>query len=304
MASDETMTVHSLSMHDEDEDFDDVTMDLEHDHHRYNMSRLSVCSGNGAHGDGEEDEEEEEDEGMTITTHLSRLSIEEEGWEGEAEGDADGELSEGKEEGLNLNGTDDSDKETIGAAGGAGGARGYLSMPSTPRRKFRRQAGGVVLAAGAADHILGGKEYASENEVRGGGRRRRRRRSQSARVRERWLERAWEMRKCRAMDEEFESGESECVVIARPKGGGKSLCMDLEEVKACRDLGFDLQHHQWTVEIPSLLSASTVDTDSGGNSPIANWRISSPGDDPRDVKARLKVWAQAVALASATRLNA
>ncbi|XP_068659802.1 uncharacterized protein [Aristolochia californica] len=282
MTSDDTMTVHS-SMHDQDEDVDDV-MDMEHDQHRYNFSRLSVCSPNG-HGGGDDDDED--DEGMTVMTQLSLLSVHED-WEGEA----DGELSDGKEEGLNA--SDQSDKETIATTMtiNATGARGWLSLPSTPRRKLRRQLGGAAE----------GKDYASEDEARSGevGRRRR---SQSTRSRERCLERAWEMRKCRAVDEEFESGDSECVVIARPKGGGKSLCMDLEEVKACRDLGFDLQS-QWTVDIPSRVTPSTADTDSGSNSPIANWRISSPGDDPRDVKARLKVWAQAVALASASHLNA
>ncbi|CBI37041.3 unnamed protein product, partial [Vitis vinifera] len=101
------------------------------------------------------------------------------------------------------------------------------------------------------------------------------------------------------------SGESEgagLVVITRPKGGRRSLCMDLEEVKACRDLGFELEHERM-LEIPTRISisGSTLETSSGGNSPIASWRISSPGDDPRDVKARLKVWAQAVALASTSR---
>lgn len=64
-------------------------------------------------------------------------------------------------------------------------------------------------------------------------------------------------------------------VITRPKGGRRSLCMDLEEVKACKDLGFEL-------EVPSRLSVSlsnsTLDTSSGGSSPITNWRISSPGN--------------------------
>ena len=104
---------------------------------------------------------------------------------------------------------------------------------------------------------------------------------------------------------ESEAGSAGVVVITRPKGGKRSLCMDLEEVKACRDLGFELEH-ELMLEMPSAsrvsLSGSTLDTtSSGGNSPIANWRISSPGDDPRDVKARLKVWAQAVALASSSR---
>ncbi|MBA0611068.1 hypothetical protein Godav_011781 [Gossypium davidsonii] len=64
------------------------------------------------------------------------------------------------------------------------------------------------------------------------------------------------------------------------------------EVKACKDLGFEL-------EMPSRFSSFDA-TCSDGTSPITNWRISGPGDDPRDVKARLKVWAQAVALASAS----
>ncbi|KAK8639635.1 hypothetical protein V6N13_138008 [Hibiscus sabdariffa] len=82
------------------------------------------------------------------------------------------------------------------------------------------------------------------------------------------------------------------VVITRPRGGRRSMCMDMEEVKACRDLGFEL-------EMPLSTPFSSLDNaSSGGNSPISNWLISGPGDDPRDVKARLKVWAQAVARAS------
>ncbi|XP_008800306.1 uncharacterized protein LOC103714714 isoform X2 [Phoenix dactylifera] len=168
---------------------------------------------------------------------------------------------------------------------------GTASLPGTPLR------GTPGPAA---------KEYASETEARGlrvggGGRRRRR-------ARERWLERSWEKKK--RMAEEGPAAAAtegmvdvgECRVLVRPRGGMGTLCMDMEEVKACRDLGLELPR-DWTVEIPCALSGSTVDTSSGGNSPIANWRISSPGDDPKDVKARLKVWAQAVALASASRLS-
>uniref|UniRef100_A0A2P2N5V2 Uncharacterized protein LOC105126193 n=1 Tax=Rhizophora mucronata TaxID=61149 RepID=A0A2P2N5V2_RHIMU len=91
------------------------------------------------------------------------------------------------------------------------------------------------------------------------------------------------------------------VVITRPKGGRRPLCMDLGEVKACKDLGFELEH-ELMLPAQLSLSGSTHDTtSSGGDSPIANWRISSPGDDPRDVKARLKLWAQAVALVSTSR---
>ncbi|KFK35391.1 hypothetical protein AALP_AA5G279100 [Arabis alpina] len=91
-------------------------------------------------------------------------------------------------------------------------------------------------------------------------------------------------------------------VLTRAKGGDNPLRMGLEEVKACRDLGFDLE-----VPVPgpgriSVSTGSTFDTQtsSGNNSPIATWRISSPGDDPKEVKARLRVWAQAVALASSS----
>lgn len=197
--------------------------------------------------------------------NMSSLSVED-----GSEVEADGELSDGKEVSV---GFEDSDRET-----------GWLSLPASPNRR-------VQLGSERR------KEYGSENESC-------RERRRSMMLRERWLERAWEMRKEKSSMEENPSGESECVVIARPKGGRRSICMDMGEIKACRDLGLDLQR-EWTLEIPNRISGSTstMDTDSGGNSPIASWRISSPGDDPRDVKARLKVWAQAVALASASRLS-
>ncbi|OVA13503.1 hypothetical protein BVC80_379g31 [Macleaya cordata] len=170
-------------------------------------------------------------------------------------------------------------------------------------------------------------------------------------IRERWLERVWNKKKKTIQEDDDEdliiqqfnnnnnSGTSHrfsggggggeliggggggggdhyqagLVIMTRPTGGRRSLCMDLEEVKACRDLGFELEHERMMLDYNninissriSMNSGSTIDTAStststGGNSPIANWRISSPGDDPKDVKARLKVWAQAVALASAS----
>ncbi|KAK1400520.1 TyrS [Heracleum sosnowskyi] len=109
-------------------------------------------------------------------------------------------------------------------------------------------------------------------------------------------------------------------------GRTKSLSdEDLEELKGCLDLGFgfsydeipelcntlpalelcyslsqkfldDQQHHQkcpdnssYSVSLPDSPSPSPP------SGPIANWKISSPGDHPEDVKARLKFWAQAVA---------
>ncbi|XP_061990076.1 uncharacterized protein LOC133708622 [Rosa rugosa] len=89
---------------------------------------------------------------------------------------------------------------------------------------------------------------------------------------------------------------------------------DLDELKGCLDLGFGFSYE----EIPELCntlpalelcysmsqkfmdkspesSPAALDSCSSVSSPIANWKISSPGDHPEDVKARLKYWAQAVA---------
>ncbi|KAI3798232.1 hypothetical protein L1987_33503 [Smallanthus sonchifolius] len=94
---------------------------------------------------------------------------------------------------------------------------------------------------------------------------------------------------------------------------------DLDELKGCLDLGFGFSYD----EIPELCntlpalelcysmsqkflddqqkspnessSSPTVVDESVSPPPIANWKISSPGDHPEDVKARLKYWAQAVA---------
>ncbi|KAJ6734284.1 hypothetical protein OIU79_001528 [Salix purpurea] len=91
---------------------------------------------------------------------------------------------------------------------------------------------------------------------------------------------------------------------------------DLDELKGCLDLGFGFSYD----EIPELCNtlpalelcysmsqkfldehqkpperSSPADSDAASSSPIANWKISSPGDHPEDVKARLKFWAQTVA---------
>nr|XP_043636005.1 uncharacterized protein LOC122607145 [Erigeron canadensis] len=96
---------------------------------------------------------------------------------------------------------------------------------------------------------------------------------------------------------------------------------DLDELKGCFDLGFGFSYD----EIPELcntlpalelcysMSQKFLDdqhkspetsspapevvseTASPPSAPIANWKISSPGDHPEEVKARLKYWAQAVA---------
>ncbi|KDP28359.1 hypothetical protein JCGZ_14130 [Jatropha curcas] len=292
MALDETMnSLPPPSVMVEDDDDHDTTDDGNYDHQpqSHNLSRLSVCTSSMYTN---EDDDYQDCDGMRM--FLSRLSLE--------SFDADEELSDEKEGIAMLDLSSDSDKEPA-----------CYSLPATPPRRRIR--------SGLVNRIVGVKEYASENEAQKGNKvkknLRRRRRSV---IRERWID--GENKSTKKRDEESMfmgigninnyygycnsfSGESEgggLKVITRPKGGKRSLCLDLDEVKACRDLGFELEHERM-LEMPGIvsLSGSTLETSSGGNSPIANWRISSPGDDPRDVKARLKVWAQAVAMASASR---
>ncbi|KAJ6679971.1 hypothetical protein OIU79_019650 [Salix purpurea] len=288
MASDESVAMLSSSVQ-EDDLYDHDTDDGYQPPSLHNLSRLSMCTSSMYTN---EDDDYQDCDGMKM--FLSRLSAE--------NFDADEELSDDHKEGKNKNTLDlssDSDEEP-----------GCYSLPATPPR--RRNRGGLINQV----RLTGAKDYASENEAQKGIRRHKMRKNLRKRriIRERWMDN--NSMSFKKKEEEMMgvsnygycnsfSGESEgggLVVITRPKGGRRSLCMDLDEVKACRDLGFELEHERM-LEMPSRvsLSGSTLDTSSGGNSPIANWRISSPGDDPRDVKARLKVWAQAVAIASASR---
>ncbi|MCL7035887.1 hypothetical protein MKW94_016847 [Papaver nudicaule] len=288
---------------------------LQHLNHPHNLSRLSMCSSNStkvsisppssAVYDQDEGDHEitssadygfredlvNDGHGGVVGTYMSRLSIEDSDNDGDEEFSDEEGGNKGRRRRMTISSvfSSDSDKEN-----------GCVSLPATPNRRRSRRSTG--LAAGL-------KDYASENELQPEkGNKMKLKNSRRRIVRERWVEKCWEKKKYNNhnsmihMDNDQEMGE--CLVITRPKGGRKSLCMDKDEVKACEDLGFELEHGR-VFEIPSRISisagGSTIDTSSGGNSPIASWRISSPGDDPRDVKARLKVWAQAVALASTSR---
>ncbi|CAM0884124.1 unnamed protein product [Alopecurus aequalis] len=88
---------------------------------------------------------------------------------------------------------------------------------------------------------------------------------------------------------------------------------DLEELKGCLDLGFGFAYHQ----IPGLCGTlpglelcysmtrrfldeqkappGQLEPTTAAAAPIPDWKISGPGDDPEEVKARLKYWAQTVA---------
>ncbi|KAF3436623.1 hypothetical protein FNV43_RR23715 [Rhamnella rubrinervis] len=344
MASDDSMTIRSCISIQEDDYDDDDHDDIDggdHDHHQshpYNFSRLSICTSSCFYGADAEDNDDGNyyqalaaDQDSDMRMYLSRLSIEsfDDGDLEEEYYSSDEKRAQGR---LTLPGlSSNSEKEA-----------GCYSLPATPPRGRKSLAGGVVRTTYDDDQhgLKGVKEYASDNggadhkagqkkisrDLRKRRRRRRRERLLLDRDRGNWKKELemnmMEMDHHHQMDV---SGDSEgggsstttttttTMVITRPKGGRRSLCMDLEEVKACRDLGFELEHQRMlemptanTVNptAPSLSAPSTFDTTSstsGGNSPIANWRISSPGDDPRDVKARLKVWAQAVALASASQ---
>ncbi|KAJ0093213.1 hypothetical protein Patl1_26300 [Pistacia atlantica] len=66
------------------------------------------------------------------------------------------------------------------------------------------------------------------------------------------------------------------------------LCNTLPALELCYSMSQKfLDEHQKSPERTPVAESVA--------SPIANWKISSPGDHPEDVKARLKYWAQAVA---------
>ncbi|KAJ0250088.1 hypothetical protein HA466_0142880 [Hirschfeldia incana] len=223
---------------------------------------------------GQEEEEEHH-------CSLSRLSVCSNYDGDEADGepsDSDGKLVAGGENSMEQLEFSDSDK----------GSTGCQSLPATPPRRRRRRGGAV------GSPVSGDKAYASENEARkakdGSGNNQRRRRRRLRPEYPPWVD---SMRRS-YLDEQSGYGGG-VVVVTRPIGGGRPLCMDLGEVKACQDLGFEIEPGQVSY------TGSTMDTSSGGNSPISsNHRISSPGDDPKEVKARLKAWAHAVAFVSTT----
>lgn len=262
----------------------------------------------------EEEEDDNDEDDWDVSRRMSRLSV----------AGSDGDDADDEDDGRR--GVDDEDEEdddevrSDGAHGEYGsrpwhpyGSPGHLqppssaSLPGTPER-------GAPSQSQSPWGYGYSKDYASETEAArwpGGAGPHEMRRQQHRRqrmMREVWLDRAWQIRKQRR--ELGERGD-QATVLVDGKGGGESparaggVAMDMDELRACKDLGFDLPC-DWTVEIPSYVVPAVDTGSSGGNSPASagSWRISSPGDDPKEVKARLKVWAQAVALTSASRLGA
>ncbi|KAF5797319.1 hypothetical protein HanXRQr2_Chr07g0279271 [Helianthus annuus] len=73
------------------------------------------------------------------------------------------------------------------------------------------------------------------------------------------------------------------------------LCNTLPALELCYSMSqkFLLDDQQKSPDPPEESMSETGSPPP--SAPIANWKISSPGDDPEEVKARLKYWAQAVA---------
>lgn len=280
MASDESMTplssAHDLHVdgylaHDYTDDDDDGDGETRHHDTMY-----------------DDDEGIEEGDDVHMDIQMSRLSLET--WEGDGDDDAHTHLSDHADDKGGASSCDDD-----GGGGVTWGSADCLSLPGTPTRCAQRRRAGST------------KEYASESEAardRQGSRARMKScgaagersssfsyshyYSGSRKTRERQLDRAWEMKRCHwaggdggAPPDTHSGGSSPCVVVRTTGPGAGCMWMDMEEVKACRDLGLELPC-DWTVEIPpsALTAVAAADAGSGGGAPIVNWRISSPGEHP------------------------
>lgn len=248
----------------------------------------------------EEEEYDDDEDDWDMSKRMSRLTV-----EGSDGGDADDEDDGG--------GDDEDDEARSDGVANDGNKYGVSSQrPWHPFEEEPLQAPSSASLPGTPERAAhqspwprySSKDYASETEAAGapwwaGPAHHHDKRRRQRMMREVWLDRAWQLRKQRR---QLMAGDelTTTVVVGNSSPARGGVAMDLEEVRACKDLGFDLPC-DWTVEIP----CGYVDTaSSGANSPASgSWRISSPGDDPKDVKARLKVWAQAVALTSASRLG-
>lgn len=302
MASDESSTIlQSFSMQDNEHEFDDEGEYNYRPGHPHNFSEMSMCTNNSTVNGFDDDADSigrgnyfHLDDGYsdTISMHMSQLSME--FHYGDAGGHEDFSDDERECREISSRGvSSDSDLESLGDC--------HLSPATPPRPQWGNQSADLdqVLQLQQEKH----KEYYTSknkakmmmmmNTMRGD------------RCR---LERATSFRdpnkkKIVVDDEAMIDSSSEggsgdldgrsVVIKTRPRGGGRSLCMDLEEVKACRDLGFDLEHEHCTtlhsssasvVIMPtttttslSISENSTLHTSSGTNSHITKWRISSPG---------------------------
>ncbi|URE07054.1 hypothetical protein MUK42_08521 [Musa troglodytarum] len=91
---------------------------------------------------------------------------------------------------------------------------------------------------------------------------------------------------------------AECRVLVRQPGGSRSISLNLDELRACHELRLELPFEDLAVGLPPGFSDMQVNT-VAGDSPLVDWKINSPEEDPVKMKERIKVWVQAVALSYA-----
>lgn len=224
----------------------------------------------------EEDDEEEDDEeeDWDIRKRMSLLTVEgSDGGDADDEEDGSADVDEEDEDEVRSDGLNsDYESQQWHPYDSPRNLKppSSASLPGTPER-----------GAPSQSPWRYSKDYASETEAGwwpGAPHDKRRQHYRRQRMmREVWLDRAWQMRKQR--QQLGERGDEVTVVVGKggesPARGG--VAMDMDEVRACKDLGFDLPC-DWTVEIPSYAVPNVDTASSGGNSPASgSWRISSPG---------------------------
>ncbi|XP_040380198.1 protein SOGA3-like isoform X2 [Oryza brachyantha] len=278
-------------------------------------------------GGGDDDSDVDTAEFRALRSRLSRLSVEG-GGGGDGLRSRGGAVVERAGGGFRVGG---GVRERRGSCGGGGGSPGGRALPPPQAWLAVEDAGKMSYGSDPEEQwtrVLQGGGYGGGAAAAAAQRQVQRRSSFSVVRRERaareaWLDRAWEMKK---NWHERNGGAPDAdtpVVVVVGKGppsspssnaagsvGGGGVAMDMEEVRACRDLGLELPS-DCTVEIQCYgLSATSSPTHTASatcsccSSAAASPSVSSPAaDDPMDVKARLKVWAQAVALASTTHLG-
>ena len=231
-----------------------------------------------------EDDDDDDDEGWDVGKRMSRLSVAGSDADDEDDGCGGADDDEDEEEEARSDGVPQGGNYGSQPWHPYGGSPGHLNPPSSASLPGTPERGAPSQSPWGYGYS---KDYASETEAAAWSGphdvRRQHHRRQQRMMREVWLDRAWQMRKQRRQLGE-RGGDNEVTVFAVGKGGesparsGGVAIMDMEELRACKDLGFDLPC-DWAVEIPSYAIPNNVDTgSSGGNSPASgSWRISSPG---------------------------
>ncbi|KAJ8504585.1 hypothetical protein OPV22_005471 [Ensete ventricosum] len=95
-----------------------------------------------------------------------------------------------------------------------------------------------------------------------------------------------------------QAAAAECRVLVRQPGRSTLISLNLDELRACHELRLELPFDDLTVALLPGFSDMQVNTVTG-DSPLVDWKINSPEEDPDKMKESIKVWVQAVALSYA-----